>query len=328
VVTTDVTRIVRAWSAGETNHGFSVYAAGTTDGWQVHTIGGSDVSVRPKLTITYGSVPPSVYEYDTDLSGMNFNNSGIISDGDFLEFYFLDLDDGSEGTKEGLFRFPVEFGDGAGQIPPTDVILQAHFYVTTGTAVENGNSQSNGAYTVHQILQDWDLSTDFGADGTPGPDEASGQIAPAAQTIFGMGQGSQTWMDVTEIVRSWQNGDGAYGFNLKPATTDGWGIFWPKSTLVPEEFHPKLVILTEGAGDLVIDVEGYNPGTGTVSVRITGMSPSQNYHLRGSTDAQNFTPLEPNLDFSFDTPQPIEVPVDLISTPTFLLQAFTGPSAP
>ncbi len=52
----DVTSIVRNWSNGEENHGLTV-RAGTTDGWQVFSTGVSEISLRPKLEVTYDTPP-------------------------------------------------------------------------------------------------------------------------------------------------------------------------------------------------------------------------------------------------------------------------------
>ena len=58
-------------------------------------------------------------------------------------------------------------------------------------------------------------------------DVDDGSIGPALDSAFGMIQESEAWLDVTEAVKSWQNGQPSFGFNVQSGgTTDGWQVNW------------------------------------------------------------------------------------------------------
>jgi len=64
---------------------------------------------------------------------------------------------------------------------------------------------------------------------------------------------------------------------------------------------------------------------GSLGLSVGNIPAGETFHLRGSTDGENFAPLIPPIDFDSTTPQPIMVP----STESLLLlRAYEGPSNP
>ncbi len=89
VVDADVTASLKAWAAGQPNHGWSVQQS-TSDGWAVFFPGANSASTRPQLVVTYS------YDPDADGDGLpdewelangtavNTPDAGVDSDGDGL----------------------------------------------------------------------------------------------------------------------------------------------------------------------------------------------------------------------------------------------------
>ncbi|MFC7337818.1 Ig-like domain-containing protein [Haloferula chungangensis] len=225
----DVTKLVQAWAKGEQNFGFSIYTGGTSDGWQVNTVGNTNPVLRPKLQVTYTTLAVKEYLYPADLSAI-LNTRGLPEggtlDGSTIETQFLDLNDANTGTTELLLRFPVEFGEvGEGIIPIGEEVVKAELVMVTNSPIffGSGNAQTGGAYAIHQVTRDWDTSTYFG---NLGPVVGS-DIESAVTHFTGMGWGSASYIDITSVVRNWRAGSDNFGVNVKPNTTDGWQPFFP-----------------------------------------------------------------------------------------------------
>lgn len=225
----DVTELVQAWADGETNHGFAIFSGGTTDGWSYNTVGNPNPVLRPRLEITYTTLPVKEYFYLADRSAV-LNSQSSTRDGSTFETLFFDLNDGTTGTTEGLLRFPVGFGPGAQQIPVGEDIVKAELLIVTNSPVFLGSTSAHtsGNYAVHQMITDWTVDplgppTSFG---NLGPVVGT-HIGPAAARFEGMGWSATSYVDITSIVRNWRAGASNYGVNVKPETDDGWQPFLP-----------------------------------------------------------------------------------------------------
>jgi hypothetical protein len=229
VTTADVTEIVKAWADGEANHGFSIFASPTTNGWAINTSGNNNSLLRPKLEVTYTTLPVKDYFYAADRSAI-LNSQAATQDGSTVETLFMDLNDPTTGTTEALMRFGVQFGGaGAGAIPIGEEVVKAELIMVTNSPLFLGstNAQTGGKYAIHQMLTDWSVDPLPGTSyGNLGPVVGT-HIAPAAIRFEGMGQGATSYVDVTGIVGNWRAGAGNFGFNVKPETTDGWQPFFP-----------------------------------------------------------------------------------------------------
>jgi hypothetical protein len=71
-------------------------------------------------------------------------------------------------------------------------------------------------------------------------------------------------------------------------------------------------------------VENYNRASRELSIHFGSIPPGRMYHLRGSTDLVEFTPLTPPVDFDSNTPPPLIVPTP--DEPRFFVKAFAGVS--
>ena len=225
----DVTELVQAWADGAPNYGFSILTGGTTDGWSYNTVGNPNPVLRPRLEITYTTLPVKEYFYTADLSAV-VNSKVTTQDGATVETLFFDLNDPNTGTTEGLVRFPIGFGLGAQQIPVGEDIVKAELLIVTNSPVFLGslNAQTGGKYAVHQMISDWTVDpagppTSFG---NLGPVVGT-NIEPAAARFEGMGWSATSYVDITSIVRNWRAGANNYGLNIKPETEDGWQPFLP-----------------------------------------------------------------------------------------------------
>lgn len=65
-----------------------------------------------------------------------------------------------------------------------------------------------------------------------------------------------------------------------------------------------------------------------LQINVSGIPPGQTYHLRQSTDGENFVPLDAPFDFDSTTEFPASVPVDPGASPEVLYQIFEGASVP
>ncbi len=263
----DVTQFVRVWAeAAEpnaANHGFSIYDATTSDGWEYCTSGNNDPNKRPKLVVSYvAGKQAKSYTYAPGRSARLVGTAGPTVDGSTLMMAFIDQETGA--TQEGLFHFPVEFGDAVGAIPDDEEIVKAELILNTSSpaySFDGGSpdARSVGPVAVHRMLVDWTVESDFGFNGPV----VGSEIAIAEKTrISGLGNLSVAAFDVTSIVHAWRDGQENFGINVKPETTDGWQFFWPGAGQGIEANYeakrPKLVIHTAKAtgepGDSAFDL--------------------------------------------------------------------------
>jgi hypothetical protein len=228
VDTVDVTELVMAWADGAPNHGFAIFAAPTSNGWNYNTSGNTNPLLRPKLEVTYTTLPVKEYFYPADRSAI-LNSQAATQDASTIQTLFMDLNDGTTGTTEALLRFGVQFGSGAGAIPIGEEVVKAELIMVTSSPLFLGstNAQTTGQYAIHQMLTDWSVDPLPGTSyGNLGPVVGT-HIAPAAIRFEGMGQGATSYVDVTGIVGNWRAGADNFGVNVKPETTDGWQPFFP-----------------------------------------------------------------------------------------------------
>lgn len=244
----DVTDIVRAWATGAPNHGFGIFSGGTTDGWNYCTVGNANISLRPKLVVTYINRPTREYTYTADRSArINSAPGSSTIDGSTLDAELIDS--ATNNTQEALLRFPVAFSDESpGAIPLDEEIVKAELLVTTPSSAFSAGAHSPGPISVHRMLTDWNTTTSFGLNGP----QIGTHIDESVAAMTGLGQGSTTWIDVTSIVRAWRAGTANHGLNLKPGTADDWMLFWP-GTPYGDSAKPRLRITTAG-GSIPEDV--------------------------------------------------------------------------
>jgi len=248
VVAANVTGLVRAWISGQPNHGFGVYAGGTSDGWGYGTISNTNVSLRPKLVVTYTVLPTREYTFSTDQSA-RFSSVVGSSTQSGLELDFAPLQKNATESTEAMVRFPVIFDDTVvGAIPLGEEIVKAELMVRTTTIGDNPGGQSVGPIEVRQVIQDWNTATSFGRNGSM----EGVHVTPPSAFMTGLGQNSTTWVDVTSIIRSWRAGASNFGFSLKPTTTDVWDIYWAGTTLVGD-YAPRLRITTLATGTTPVE---------------------------------------------------------------------------
>lgn len=238
VVSTDVTRIVQTWVEGTTNQGFSIFDAFTSNGWQICTTGNQDPNKRPKLEVWFTTEELDTYVVETSQS-LRSDTTGANTDGStIIDSMFLDMS--GEDKQEALLGFDSLFGDGEGQVPANAKVHQAFLLITTNVV---SNAQSGGPYSIHRITTPWDVSTDFGTTGL----EIGTSVGESLGELYGMGQQTVSYFDITRSVLDIQGGGDNHGFALIPGTTDGWSPFWPGSEL-GTMVTPKIVVFaTEGS---------------------------------------------------------------------------------
>jgi hypothetical protein len=64
----------------------------------------------------------------------------------------------------------------------------------------------------------------------------------------------------------------------------------------------------------------------TLTLTFKNIPSGQTFHLRQSTDLINFAPFSPPLDITDTTSQPLEIQVDLATSPTLFIRAYEGAS--
>jgi hypothetical protein len=239
----NVTRIVQDWASGAANEGF-VVRAGTTDGWQLFATGEGDTSRRPKLTVTFDTDPgpPSatvVLQNGEGYSGTTMawlQQSGVTTNGlDLPDGAYLDGPASGSPDDQALIKFNNIFASDGGPVADNAQITQASLVIDTYSASWSTAVGTNGNYSVHQMLVDWDLSTVYGDFGANGPDEAAGSIGPALDVTGAMIANARTYLDVTDAVKAWQGGAPNYGLNVQAfVTSDGWRIHWLASGSPPQ----------------------------------------------------------------------------------------------
>jgi hypothetical protein len=251
-----VDRAVQAWVDGSPNLGFGIRSDQNTNGWSPNTIGAATVANRPKLTVNYtldptvqiASYQEGVNSY-TGTTDLRFDSAGgSATDGSTMEQIFLDGFDTAAASPDQsyLLRF-----DGINlnyqQIYRAELVIKSGFAST--------NADSPGPFNVHQMLEDWNLSTTYASldnnsdPAVNGPVElqAAGTIAAAGASATGINDTEVMYIDVTSIVENWRAGQPNYGFYIgtpSPAdggTANGWQIFLTGAA--DSSFRPELRII-------------------------------------------------------------------------------------
>lgn len=230
----NVTNIIREWTSGTPNYGFSIYDGGTNDALSYGTVGHKTVTKRPKLTVTYTTVPVREYTLFADRSALISYKPGVATqDGSTLPENIGTVVSKTNETQEAFLKFPFAFDGSPNAIPANEEIVKAELLIHT-----NELGQSNLPVGIHQVLQDWNTTTSYGINGP----RIGQHVADAAASFTGLGENSTTWVDVTSIVRNWRAGAGNFGFNIKPATDD-WTFHFPGAAA---NIAPRLRITTIG----------------------------------------------------------------------------------
>lgn len=286
----NVTDIVRAWAAGQPNYGFSIYDGGTSDAWTYGTVGNTSVAMRPKLVVTYTTQATREYTIAADRSALISSLPGSTTkDGSTLEGNIGAIIARTNNTQEALLRFPLVFDNSApGAIPLDEEIVKAELLITTPTIA---SSQTANVINVHQMLEDWNVTSSYGINGPRTGVQIAGNPVPAT----GLGLRSTTWVDVTSIVRNWRAGVSNYGFNLKPTAGDDWIFYFPGAEA---DFAPRLRITTAGgnppagvpfdswaasfgAGGIAVDSDNDQDGITALMEYALGLSPVASNALPG-----------------------------------------------
>lgn len=257
VVAADVTRIVREWASGEPNHGMGIFAAGTSDGWVYGSISNTNVSLRPKLVVTYTTVPVREYTLEADQSSRLDSRSGA-SPANGHDLDTASIHSQLNDSAEAMLRFPVD------AIPAGEEIVKAELLIRTAAGNHDPAGQTTGTIDIRQVLKDWTPTTNFGANGTV----EGTHVGESVTTLTGLGQASTTWVDVTSIVNSWRAGAPNYGINLTSRVADQWVIYWPGTSW--EQSAPRLRITTRATGtdpvDDPVDLWAESFGAGSIDL--------------------------------------------------------------
>ena len=83
-------------------------------------------------------------------------------------------------------------------------------------------------------------------------------------------------------------------------------------------------VIVAGPSEVDLVINGYDPGTGLLSVSVNSLPAGQIFHLRTAVDLQTFVPLAPTFDFDSNTPQPFQI--DTGGSSELYLQVFDGPT--
>ena len=268
----NVTSIVQSWVDGTENHGLVIQAglpdlinqvANTTDGWSIRTTGYPLVDTRPKLMVSYTTVPvvKSTFQDGTgDYAGttMAIVRSGtnavmedigaeMTEDASTLDQIFLDgvlftdIDGNTSSPDDlALLKFADVFGTEPGQAPIDVPVAKAWVVITTGDA--SVNARTPGPYAAYAMLRSWDttsLHSAFGA--VNGLQISDGDIGPALDSLDGFIRGAEVWFDVTDYLEGVRTGATDNGIAIQAdGTNDGWQVHANGSTAV--EARPRLVV--------------------------------------------------------------------------------------
>ncbi|GAA5129158.1 DNRLRE domain-containing protein [Luteolibacter yonseiensis] len=238
----NVTSILREWASGMPNYGFSIYDGGTSDALSYGTVGHKTLSKRPKLTVTYTTVPVREYTLFGDRSSVISYKSGTSTvDGATLEGHIGTIVSDPLATKEAFLKFPFAFDGSPNSIPANEEIVRAELLIhTNGEGDGEGEGQSSTPTEIHQVLQDWTPATSYGLNGPV----IGEHVAESTAALTGLGQNSTTAVDVTSIIRNWRAGAPNFGFYLKPkGGNDNWTFYFPGAAA---DVAPRLRIFTIG----------------------------------------------------------------------------------
>ncbi|OHB80064.1 MAG: hypothetical protein A2Z25_06475 [Planctomycetes bacterium RBG_16_55_9] len=278
----NVTSVVQSWADGAPNYGLVVQAglpdvinevANSTDGWSIRTTGYPLSDTRPKLQVTYTTVPVTKNTFQdgtgdyagTTMAIVRSGTNALIEDtgdlnrpemtegGAMLNQTYLDgvlFTDSAGNTSSpddlALLKFENVFGMEPGQVPTDVPVAKAWVVITTGDT--NVNARTNGSYSAHTMLRPWDLTTlhsSFGA--VNGLQIGDGDISPALDSPEGFIRGAEVWFDVTEYLEGVRTGAADYGVAIQAnGTGDGWMIHTNGSTT--PQARPRLVVYSADLG--------------------------------------------------------------------------------
>ena len=272
----NVTSVVQSWADGKPNYGFVVQGglpdvinevANTTDGWSIRTTGYPLSDTRPKLKVSYTTVPAAMntFQDGTDdyagttmaivRSGTNaliedtgdLDRPEMTEDGSVLNQTFLDgaiFTDTAGNTSSpddlALLKFDNVFGTEPGQAPMDVPVAKAWVVITTGDT--NANARAAGPYSAHAMLRPWDINSlhsTFGA--VNGLQIGDGDIGPILDSHDGFIRGAEAWFDVTDYLEGVRTGAADHGIAIQAnGTADGWQIHTNGSTA--PDARPRLVV--------------------------------------------------------------------------------------
>lgn len=215
----DVTALVQAWVDGAPNHGFGVFPAESTDGWEISTTG-DVIARRPGLRVEYVTRP--VTRLVLPAGEVAVMEPGDLT-GDGFTAGFAKVD--GDPDIRLLFGFDTLVGTGPGQLDPSAEVLRAWLVADTGNLAGDSGI---GPVVVEPMAVDWSVASlysDFGGDG---PDVGDGETTGVAGRFFGMGLDSECRLDLTDVVRAWQGGSlSNEGLMLRAETDDSWWMHMP-----------------------------------------------------------------------------------------------------
>lgn len=244
IVSANVTEIVQNWVNGDTNHGISIFANDTSNGWQITTIGNEESSMRPKLKVTFTTEDVEIKLFQVSKSAIVKNLAPTV-DGSTVQADFLD---GADDIRDALVSFDDIFGEAEHQISSLDDIVKAELiFQTSGSPDFSSNADSDDMYFVHQMLVEWTPESDFRPTGLT---EAEGEVSASKGELYGMGEHSKVMADVTEIVSNWKSGQPNYGFDVKAGAGDGWQTYLGGA--IDESLRPMLRVITKAVPSVPI----------------------------------------------------------------------------
>lgn len=224
VLPIDITEIVQAWSDGAPNHGITVFANDTTDGWQICSISHADLAKRPRLSVTFTTQPVQHRTFAPSATSLLLATGTTQDAGTEAT---VTLSTAATGPVGLLFRFDTVFGEATDKIGARDQILRAKLVLQTAGAPDYGAAADSASpFTVHQILAPWG-SVDFGTNGLT---VAEGDIAEATDELVGLGEWTRATAEVTSAVSNWKAGQPNHGIHLKPGGGNGWQLFLSSAT--------------------------------------------------------------------------------------------------
>jgi hypothetical protein len=139
-----------------------------------------------------------------------------------------------------LLKFGNVFGNGPNQAPTDVPVARAWVALSTGTA--SGNAPSNGEWSIHRVLRNWDTTTlHTGLGPRPGLEVSDSDITEAIDTSLGIIFGSEVWFDVTSYLEGVRTGATDNGLAVLTKTTaDGWQIHLNGSP--DADLRPRLLV--------------------------------------------------------------------------------------
>jgi len=289
--TADVTSLVREWvENGKPNHGFAMFSAGTTDAWIYATIGNNTIASRPKLVVTFTTVPTEKYELAASSSALFDSRTGsttidgaTITDEGYVKTAPNDI-------QEAMIKFPLLFQNGtAGAIPLDREIVKAELVIRTGG---NNDSWTSGAAAIHQVIAPWTTSTTFGLNGA----QIGVHVAASSTEARGMGKWSYSVVDVTSIVRNWRAGAANEGFSLKLGNAQNWGFHFPGDAVAGNAPVLRIITNTDGTTPVETPFEEWARLSGAAGIGMNddsdgdGIVALAEYALGFSPTAHNVLP--------------------------------------